>query len=172
MIRAYFKSAGRRLDCSRTALLPSREISGNGLSCSESLPAGPGPWNGFPYAQKARRATKTVPRASLAPCESPGWARGGTSKVAQPAGRRATVVGRGPSATSRTSRFPPRVTGRTVSFPMRGGSGLSGLSGFNDCLWGSSCLGVTEVHRSPKPANMPDHANLIGQFQGHLAWNG
>ena len=51
---------------------------------------------------------------------------------------RGALVGRGPRATSRTSRtgrFPPRGNRSTVSSPTRGGSGLSGLSGFNSCLW-------------------------------------
>jgi hypothetical protein len=53
---------------------------------------------------------------------------------------RGALIGRRPRATSRTSR-----TGSTVSSPVRGGSGLSGLCGFNSCLWGGPPKSVYRI---------------------------
>jgi hypothetical protein len=85
---------------------------------SEGLSAGLGPRNGFPAGQQAGRATKTVPRASLALCEPPGWARGGTSKAAH------TPVPRGALVRRVSHRHKPDKPDKLFSSAYNGENGL------------------------------------------------
>jgi hypothetical protein len=63
----------------------------------------------------------------------------GRDQQGRPASRTPRGCGRegvpGPKPDKPDKLFSSARYGRTVSFPMRGGSGLSGLSGFNGCLW-------------------------------------
>jgi len=87
---------------------------------SEGLPAGLGPWNGFPAGQQARRGTKAAPRVLSCPMRTAvlGKRRHPARPPRQP--DPGAVAARGSQGFKPDKVFPSARNGITVSSPMRG----------------------------------------------------